>query len=38
MGFMGGMRKLKNLRKKGMGDELDLDRWGSNREKRIHPN
>lgn len=30
---MGGMRKLKNSRKKSLGHELDLDRWDSNREK-----
>lgn len=30
---MGGMRKLKNSRKKSLGHELDLDRWYSNREK-----
>lgn len=31
---MGGMRKLKNSRKKSLGHELDLDRWDSNREKK----
>lgn len=39
VGCMGGMRKLKNSRKKEyVGHELNWNRWDSSREKRIHVN